>query len=122
MTALVHCVEDQSNKHRAMVKSAVFFFFLASMAASNGFIQPANRLAFTSIRRLYQAGQQDEEERVAVGSKEYYEGFVKRGLNEEPTERVTGDALLTPILKFAASSAALIGAFFFLFLKANDII
>ena len=63
-----------------------------------------------------------KDERVLVGSAEYYQGFVSRDMREEPVERVTGDAVLTPILKFAASSAVLITAFLLAFLKTNDII
>jgi hypothetical protein len=59
---------------------------------------------------------------VLVGSSEYYEGFVTRSLNEEPEERVTGDAIIGPILKGAAITSLVLGAFFLLFLKSNNLV
>jgi hypothetical protein len=63
-----------------------------------------------------------DEEKVLVGSSEYYEGFVTRSLNEEPEERVTGDAIIGPILKGAAITSLVLGAFFLLFLKSNNLV
>jgi hypothetical protein len=67
-------------------------------------------------------GEDSNEEKVKVGSSEYYQGFVSRGLNEEPEERVSGDAIITPILKGAAITTVALGAFFLLFLKSNNLI
>jgi hypothetical protein len=67
-------------------------------------------------------GENSDEEKVKVGSSEYYQGFVSRGLNEEPEERVSGDAIITPILKGAAITTVVLGAFFLLFLKSNNLI
>mmetsp|Transcript_36433 Transcript_36433/g.85180 ORF Transcript_36433/g.85180 Transcript_36433/m.85180 type:complete len:162 (-) Transcript_36433:246-731(-) len=64
----------------------------------------------------------DNTKRTKVGSEEYYRGFVSRKLNEEPAERVTGDALLGPILKFAGGASVIIAVFLFLFLVSNDIL
>jgi len=63
-----------------------------------------------------------EDLKTQVGSKEYYEGFISRGLNEEPVERVSGDALLGPILKFAASASIGIAFFLVLFLASNGLL
>ena len=48
------------------------------------------------------AGDNDDKT-TTVGSSEYYQGFISRSINEEPTERVTGDAILGPTLKFAGT-------------------
>ncbi len=50
--------------------------------------------------------QPDKEETVPVGSEEYYKGFLSRTLEEEPVERVTGDAILGPTFKFVGGFAA----------------
>mmetsp|Transcript_43583 Transcript_43583/g.52257 ORF Transcript_43583/g.52257 Transcript_43583/m.52257 type:complete len:170 (-) Transcript_43583:425-934(-) len=66
--------------------------------------------------------QNEEKSVVQVGSKEYYSGFVNRGFNEEPVERVSGDALLFPILKFAGLCALFIGAALIAFLSSNNLL
>ena len=59
---------------------------------------------------------------TVVGSTEYYQGFVTRSMNEEPTERVTGDAILGPTLKFAGGISLLLILFMGIFLVSNGII
>ena len=58
---------------------------------------------------------------TVVGSTEYYQGFVTRSMNEEPTERVTGDAILGPTLKFAGGISLLLILFMGIFLVSNGI-
>mmetsp|Transcript_13886 Transcript_13886/g.23702 ORF Transcript_13886/g.23702 Transcript_13886/m.23702 type:complete len:156 (-) Transcript_13886:46-513(-) len=57
-----------------------------------------------------------------VGSKEYYQGFVTRSVNEEPVDRVTGDAILGPTLKFAGGVSFILVALVGLFLASNGLI
>ena len=64
----------------------------------------------------------EEEEQVKLGSKEYYSGFLQRGMNEEPIERVSGDALLGPILKFSAGSFVVIVVFLLGFMASNGLL
>ena len=59
---------------------------------------------------------------TVVGSTEYYQGFITRSMNEEPTERVTGDAILGPTLKFAGGISLLLILFMGIFLVSNGII
>ena len=59
---------------------------------------------------------------TVVGSTEYYQGFVTRSMNEEPTERVTGDAILGPTLKFAGGISLILILFMGIFLVSNGII
>ena len=59
---------------------------------------------------------------TVVGSTEYYQGFITRSMNEEPTERVTGDAILGPTLKFAGGISLLLILFTGIFLVSNGII
>ena len=59
---------------------------------------------------------------TVVGSTEYYQGFITRSMNEEPTERVTGDAILGPTLKFAGGISLLLILFMGVFLVSNGII
>ena len=61
----------------------------------------------------------DQDENVPLGSQEYYKGFVSRSMKEEPIERVSGDALLNPILKFTGSASIVIALFLALFLLSN---
>jgi hypothetical protein len=64
----------------------------------------------------------DDKDKVRVGSSEYYEGFVTRSMDEEDEERVTGDAIIGPILKGAGITSLVLGAFFLLFLKSNNLL
>jgi hypothetical protein len=59
---------------------------------------------------------------VQVGSKEYYSGFVSRKINEEPEERITGDAVLIPTLKFVGGFGAILLVLTFAFLASNDLL
>lgn len=66
--------------------------------------------------------QKEQNETVQLGSKEYYSGFVSRDVNQEPEERVTGDAILIPTLKFVGGFASVLALLFFVFLASNDLI
>ena len=65
---------------------------------------------------------EEKEEVVRLGSGEYYSGFVNRQLTEEPEERITGDAVLIPSLKFAGICTAIIGGFLLVFLASNGLL
>jgi len=70
-------------------------------------------------------GQDDninDEQKVVLGGKEYYDGFLSRKVDEEPIERVSGDNLLKPILKFVGVSTVIIGGFLLAFLASNDLL
>ena len=62
------------------------------------------------------------DEDVPLGSAEYYSGFVSRGLTEDPDERVTGDAVLIPTLKFVGGFTVVIGALLVGFLASNGLL
>jgi hypothetical protein len=94
---------------------------IAGIVAPSSFSRIRSFSAGTRVTAKSEGGD-SEEEKVKVGSSEYYQGFVSRGLNEEPEERVSGDAIITPILKGAAITTVALGAFFLLFLKSNDLI
>lgn len=59
---------------------------------------------------------------VALGSEEYYKGFVSRSLEEEPAERISGEALLGPTFKFVGGFAILIGVLFLGFMASNGLL
>jgi len=61
-------------------------------------------------------------ESVKVGSSEYYKGFVSRKVDEEPEERITGDAVLGPTLKLAGQVAVILVLLTIGFLASNGII
>lgn len=63
-----------------------------------------------------------QENVVKVGSKEYYSGFLSRDLQGESGERVSGDALLGPTMKFIAGSTVILTFFFVGFLVANGLL
>ena len=72
---------------------------------------------------LFEASSDEEKEnKVAIGSSEYYQGFVGRSLNEEPEERVTGDAILGPTFKFVGGFAAILVVLTVGFLASNGLI
>ena len=62
-----------------------------------------------------------DDENVEVGSKEYYSGFVSRNLNQEPEQRVTGDAILVPTLKFVGGFAVILAFLLVGFLASNGL-
>ncbi|KAL3784093.1 hypothetical protein ACHAWO_007347 [Cyclotella atomus] len=88
-------------------------------------ILPSVSKAFTDNRevasRLFES-QNEESDKVAIGSSEYYQGFMNRSLNEEPSERVTGDAILGPTFKFVGGFAAILAVLTFGFLASNGLI
>lgn len=61
------------------------------------------------------------EEEVEVGSKEYYSGFLNRGFDEKE-ERVTGDKVLIPTLKFVGGFTVIIGALLVVFMASNGLL
>mmetsp|Transcript_25182 Transcript_25182/g.29146 ORF Transcript_25182/g.29146 Transcript_25182/m.29146 type:complete len:152 (+) Transcript_25182:76-531(+) len=85
---------------------------------------------FHSRTRLLNTFHQDDQKSnndesnsdVQVGSKEYYSGFISRDINEEPEERITGDAVLLPTFKFVGGFAVVLIGLTFVFLVSNDLI
>ena len=61
-------------------------------------------------------------ENVKVGSSEYYQGFLSRKVDEEPEERITGDAVLGPTLKLAGQVTVVLVLLTVGFLASNGII
>ena len=59
---------------------------------------------------------------VQVVTKEYYAGFVSRGVNDEVEERVSGDKVLIPTLKFVGGSFLILGALFVGFMASNGLL
>ena len=59
---------------------------------------------------------------TVVGSTKYYEGFFTRSINEEPIERVTGNAILGPTLGFVGIMTIIIAGLTGAFLASNGII
>lgn len=62
------------------------------------------------------------EDKMAVGSSEYFRGFISRSVNDEPLERVTGDAILGPTLKFVGGVSVVLVLLTLAFLASNGII
>lgn len=65
---------------------------------------------------------EDEENLTSIGSTEYYKGFITRSAKEEPIERVTGDAILGPTLKFAGGVSFILVALVVVFLGSNGLL
>mmetsp|Transcript_17450 Transcript_17450/g.29486 ORF Transcript_17450/g.29486 Transcript_17450/m.29486 type:complete len:133 (-) Transcript_17450:314-712(-) len=77
----------------------------------------------TKITSLNNSNNLDnEDELTTVGSKEYYQGFLNRSPSEEPIERVTGDAVLGPTLKFAGGVSLILVGFVLVFLGSNGLL
>lgn len=66
--------------------------------------------------------QQDDENLTSIGSTEYYRGFLTRSPNEEPIERITGDAILGPTLKFAGGISLILVVLVLVFLGSNGLL
>ena len=64
----------------------------------------------------------NDEKMTKLGSSEYYQGFLLRSMNEEPRERVTGDSILGPTLKFAGGVTLILVILTAVFLSSNGII
>lgn len=62
------------------------------------------------------------DETVKLGTSEYYSGFISRPIDGENEERVTGDKILGPTLKFVASATGIIVFFTLAFLVANGLL
>jgi len=77
----------------------------------------------TKITSLNNSNNLDnEDELTTVGSKEYYQGFLNRSPSEEPIERVTGDAVLGPTLKFAGGVSLFLVGLVLVFLGSNGLL
>ena len=76
----------------------------------------------TSMVVLYETppeGNKNNKE-VPVGSKEYYDGFLT--VTDEPRERVTGNAVLGPTLKFVGGISVGIMVLLLGFLASNELL
>ena len=76
----------------------------------------------TTIRTRGKEQEEVEENLTSVGSYEYYQGFLTRSPNKEPIERVTGDAILGPTLKFAGGISFILVVFVLVFLGSNGLL
>ena len=65
---------------------------------------------------------EQEENLTSIGSTEYYKGFLTRSAKEEPIERVTGDAILGPTLKFAGGVSLILVVLVLAFLGSNGLL
>ena len=70
----------------------------------------------------YDEASDDNNSLTQVGSTDYYQGFINRPIEEEPTERVTGDAVLGPTLKFAGGVSLILVVLVGAFLVSNGIV
>lgn len=59
---------------------------------------------------------------TTIGSSTYYQGFISRSINDEPAERVTGNAILGPTFKFVGIMTVIIVGLTAAFLMSNGII
>jgi hypothetical protein len=63
----------------------------------------------------------NNDEEVRLGTKEYYAGFISRDL-DEAEERISGDKVLIPTLKFVGGFTIVIGLLLVGFFVSNGII
>eukprot|EP00956_Cyclotella_meneghiniana_P020187 scaffold35328_cov62-Cyclotella_meneghiniana.AAC.6 len=117
--------------HRAILLGVLLS--MTTTAPINAFIAPTctSSVRYTNTNndtpqlrlvRQSKSSDEDQENKVAVGSSEYYQGFMNRSLNEEPVERVTGDAILGPTFKFVGGFAAILMVLTLGFLASNGIL
>ena len=91
------------------------------VVSSNNELRVKQNLHTTRTLFLSNDKESEANAEVKVGSKEYYAGFIKRDLSEEE-ERVTGDKVLIPTLKFGGIMAVLIGLFLGGFMASNGLL
>lgn len=126
-------MNDTLRVRRVLIGCVMMFLAIAPTAAffqssSTSMLSTSNYRAVTSTKesstpinpRLFQT--QGDDDKVELGSSEYYKGFMNRPLNEEPAERISGDAILGPTLKFVGGSAAVLVVLTFGFLASNGLI
>ncbi len=115
----------QELSHCLLIPLLISVLTITAAPVSAFAILPSASKAFTNNRevasRLFES-QNEESDKVAIGSSEYYQGFMNRSLNEEPSERVTGDAILGPAFKFVGGFAAILAVLTFGFLASNGLI
>jgi hypothetical protein len=98
------------------------FFSPSSSASASQLRMKVDDDQEDQLKEKLQQQQQQKSQNVKVGTKEYYSGFVSRGVNDEPEERVTGDAVLVPTLKLVGGFAAVLGVLLFAFLASNNLL
>lgn len=76
----------------------------------------------THSHKLAAKPSNDSENKVKEGSKEYYEGMMSSSLTNEDPDRVTGDAILKPTVKFVGSVSVLVAALLLVFLISNGLL
>jgi hypothetical protein len=89
----------------------------------NAFLQINSKQPPRLIRQgtTYVSSKGNNNEDVRLGTKEYYSGFLSRDL-KEADERITGDKVLIPTLKFVGGFTVVIGLLLVGFLASNGII
>ena len=115
-------------RHRLFVAVALFAVAPRSTYAFSQHSRPQQTLDVNrrrSPRRaevLAMTADDDSDPKTKVGSSEYYQGFISRPVDEEPAERVTGDAVLGPTLKFAGGVSLGLIVLTVAFLASNGLI
>ena len=113
-------------------KFSMLFFLLLCYDGAIGFqfrdisrsvskVQGSNgpRLRVTLLR---ESPKSEDEVVVELGSKEYMQGMIRRSVDEEPLERVSGDKVLGPTLRLAGGVTGVLIALVLAFLVSNGII
>lgn len=88
-----------------------------------------NRQCRVSVRNLLSTTLYEKDgnndEKVRLGTKEYYAGFVTRDVGTDEmtdSKRVTGDAVLGPTLKFVGGISVVIVGLLLAFLGSNGLL
>lgn len=106
-----------SSEHFAATRS------LLCHSKTSHVLRSLQKLKFTYLQvEPTPSGSKDEDSDVAVGSEEYYKGFLSRSLNDESEDRVSGQALLGPTFKLVGGFAVVIGALLLGFLASNGLL
>ena len=88
---------------------------------SNNELRVNQNLSISRTLFLSKGEESEESEEVKVGTKDYYAGFISRDLKEEE-ERIAGDKVLIPTLKFAGGFTVLIGLLLGGFMASNGLL
>lgn len=124
--ATVWIQNSTKNSHKTMGRIfavvVVLFLSLDHALGFSPYAKTTYRPRRLSTKTTLSSNPGESEEKVKLGSKEYYSGFVSRDLNEDPQERVTGDAVLIPTLKFVGGFTVVIGGLLLVFLASNGLL
>jgi len=101
-------------------KLSFLLLLVVAFSASLAFHSPMSLSNRQRLSTMLHA--EEKQEKVKVGSNEYYSGFISSNLKDEPSERVTGDAVLGPTFKFVGGFSIILAGLLLGFMISNGLL